>query len=213
MNGLALVGIVLAAARSSDLVEITTLEPTIRLDVRYATADNFLGKPLYPVARGFLQRPVAEALVRVHRTLASQGYGLVVFDAYRPWSVTRLMWELTPPAQRGFVANPARGSNHNRGCAVDLTLFALDTGRAVEMPSGYDEMSPRSASAYAGGSPESRARRDGLRAAMEGQGFQVEPNEWWHFNHRTCPGYEVLDLPFEALAPGTRSPLANPAEK
>jgi D-alanyl-D-alanine dipeptidase len=202
--GLALVGIVLAAAPSSDLVEITALDPTVRLDVRYATADNFLGKPLYRVARGFLQRPVAEALVRVHRALASQGYGLVVFDAYRPWSVTKLMWELTPPGQRGFVANPARGSNHNRGCAVDLTLFAIDTGRAVEMPSGYDEMSPRSASAYPGGSTESRARRDGLRAAMEGQGFQVEAHEWWHFNHRSCLGYEVLDLPLESL-PASRA--------
>ena len=199
MKGLALVAIVLAAARSSDLVEVTALDPTLRLEVRYATADNFLGKPLYRVSRGFLQRPVAEALVRVHRALASQGYGLVVFDAYRPWSVTKLMWELTPPGQRGFVANPARGSNHNRGCAVDLTLFALDTGRAVEMPSAYDEMSPRSASAYAGGSAESRARRDGLRAAMEGQAFTVELHEWWHFNHRSCPGYEVLDLPLESL--------------
>ncbi len=199
MKGLALVAIVLAAARSSDLVEVTALDPTLRLEVRYATADNFLGKALYPVARAFLQRPVAEALVRVHRALTPQGYGLLVFDAYRPWSVTRLMWELTPPGQRGFVANPARGSNHNRGCAVDLTLFALDTGRAIEMPSGYDEMSPRSASAYTGGSAESRARRDALRAAMEGQGFQVEAHEWWHFNHRSCPGYEVLDLPLETL--------------
>ena len=199
MIGLALVGLVLTAAPSSDLVEITALDPSVRLDVRYATAENFLGRPLYPVARSFLQRPVAEALVRVHRALGTRGYGLVVFDAYRPWSVTKLMWELTPPAQRGFVANPARGSNHNRGCAVDLTLFALDTGRAVEMPSGYDEMSPRSASAYAGGSPEARARRDDLRAAMEAQGFRVEAHEWWHFNHRSCPGYEVLDLPLESL--------------
>lgn len=199
MNGLALLALVLAAAPSSDLVEITALDPTVRLDVRYATADNFLGKPLYPVARAFLQRPVAEALVRVHRALGPLGYGLVVFDAYRPWSVTKLMWELTPPGQRGFVANPRRGSNHNRGCAVDLTLFALDTGRAVEMPSRYDEMSPRSASAYAGGSPESRAHRDGLRAAMEAQAFRVEPHEWWHFNHRSCSGYEVLDLPIQAL--------------
>jgi zinc D-Ala-D-Ala dipeptidase len=199
VNALALVGIVLAAAPSSDLVEITALDATVRLDVRYATADNFLGRPLYPVARGFLRRPVAEALVRVHRALEPRGYGLVVFDAYRPWSVTKLMWELTPPGQRGFVANPARGSNHNRGCAVDLTLFARDTGLTVEMPSPYDEMSPRSAAAYAGGSPEPRARRDRLRAAMEEQGFQVERHEWWHFNHRTCPGYEVLDLPLESL--------------
>ena len=210
MTGLALLGVVLAAAPASDLVEIIALDPTVRLDVRYATAENFLGRPLYPVARAFLHRPVAEALVRAHRALGPRGYGLLVFDAYRPWSVTKRMWELTPPAQRGFVANPARGSNHNRGCAVDLSLFALATGREIEMPSRYDEMSPRSAAAFAGGSPEARARRDGLRAGMEAEGFVVEAHEWWHFNHRSCPGYEVLDLPLESFPPNR---LANPAEK
>ncbi len=186
-------------AAPADLVEITSLDPTMRLEIRYASTDNFLGRRLYPQARAFLRRPVAEALLRAHRSLGAQGYGLLIFDAYRPWSVTRTMWELTPPDKRGFVANPKRGSNHNRGCAVDLTLFDRATGREVEMPSGYDELTERAAAGYAGGGPEPRARRDLLRRVLEGQGFRVEPHEWWHFNHRDCGRYPVLDVPFEAI--------------
>jgi len=182
-----------------DFVELQALEPAIRLDVRYATADNLLGRPLYPSARAFLRRPVAEALLRVHRSLAASGYGLVVFDAYRPWSVTKALWDETPPAKRGFVANPARGSNHNRGCAVDLSLYARATGEPVPMPSAYDEMTPRSAADFAGGTTESRAHRDRLRAAMEADGFRVEHHEWWHFNHRDCARYAIEDAPFDLV--------------
>lgn len=190
-----------------DFVDLQALEPTIRLDIRYATADNVLGRPLYPSARAFLRGPVAEALLRVHRSLAARGYGLVVFDAYRPWSVTKVLWDETPPAKRGFVANPARGSNHNRGCAVDLSLYALASGEPVPMPSGYDEMTPRSASDFPGGTAEARAHRDRLRAAMEAEGFRVEHHEWWHFNHRDCPRYPVHDVPFELLlSPGAAGP-------
>ncbi len=190
-----------------DFVELQALEPTIRLDVRYATADNLLGRPLYPSARAFLRRPVAEALVRVHRSLAASGYGLLVFDAYRPWSVTKALWDETPPAKRGFVANPARGSNHNRGCAVDLSLYALATGEPVAMPSAYDEMTPRSASDFRGGTAEARAHRDRLRAAMEAEAFRVEHHEWWHFNHRDCARYPVEDVPFDlVLSPGAAGP-------
>ena len=184
---------------AQDFVDLQALEPTIRLDVRYATADNVLGRPLYTSARVFLRKPVADALIRVHRSLAASGYGLVVFDAYRPWSVTKALWDETPPAKRGFVANPARGSNHNRGCAVDLSLYALATGEPVQMPSGYDEMTPRSASDFAGGTAEARANRNRLRAAMEAEGFRVEHHEWWHFNHRGCPGYPVENVPFDLL--------------
>jgi zinc D-Ala-D-Ala dipeptidase len=190
----------LAGAGAGDaFVDLGTLDPTLRLDVRYATAENFLGVPLYPEARAFLRAPVAQALVRTHRTLAPEGLGLLVFDAYRPWSVTKRMWELTPREKRGFVARPERGSNHNRGCAVDVSLYALADGREVEMPSAYDEMSPRAASTYGGGSEEARARRDRLRAALAAEGFTVERHEWWHFNHRTCRGYPVLDVPFDRL--------------
>jgi len=189
---------------ASALVDLAVFDPTMRLDIRYATSDNFLARPLYSQARAFLQRPVAEDLRRAHRALAAEGFGLVVFDAYRPFSVTKLMWDLTPAAQRGFVANPARGSNHNRGCAVDVSLFVLATGQEAEMPSAYDEMTPRAGGGYAGGSQESRARRDRLRAALETVGFRPEHHEWWHFNHRTCATYPVLDVPFAELPAATR---------
>ena len=123
-----------------DLVELIQLEPTLQLDIRYATANNFLGRPVYKEARAFLQRPAGEALIRVHQNLKAQGYGLAVFDGYRPWSVTKIFWDATPEDKKIFVADPQKGSRHNRGCAVDLTLFDLATGKQVEMPGGYDEM-------------------------------------------------------------------------
>jgi len=129
--------------RPADLVELTRLDPTIKLDIRYATSRNFLGTPLYSQARAFLQRPAAEAVLRVQRALAEEGYGLLVHDAYRPWYVTKIFWDATPADKHNFVADPATGSRHNRGCAVDLTLYDLKTGRAAEMPSLYDEMSER----------------------------------------------------------------------
>jgi len=185
--------------RAVDLVELTSLDPTIRLDVRYATADNFLSTPVYTEARAFLQRPAAEALVRAHRALRRDGYGLLVHDAYRPWWVTKVFWDATPPDKREFVADPAKGSRHNRACAVDLTLYRLSDGRTVEMPSLYDEMSERAYPTYAGGTPEQRARRDLLRSAMEREGFTVFESEWWHFDHRDWRAYPILNVGFEAI--------------
>jgi D-alanyl-D-alanine dipeptidase len=182
-----------------DLVEIVTLDPTIHLDVRYATARNFVGRPVYKEARAFLQRPAAEALVRAHRALAAKGYGVVVFDGYRPWSVTKLFWDVTPEDKKEFVADPSQGSRHNRGCAVDLSLYDLATGREVEMPSAYDEMTERAYPDYAGGPPEARARRALLRAAMEAEGFTVYSSEWWHYDYKDWARYPILDLPFSAL--------------
>lgn len=218
-TGAALAAGLLAAACSSalrppletgklppDLVEIATLDPTIHLDVRYATAHNFVGRPVYPEARAFLQRPAAEALVRAHRALRDQGYGIVVFDGYRPWSVTRLFWEVTPEDKKEFVADPRQGSRHNRGCAVDLSLYGLASGREVEMPSAYDEMTERAYPGYAGGSAEARARRDRLRAAMEAEGFTVYASEWWHYDYKDWARYPVLDVPFPALGRARPAP-------
>ena len=187
------------ATRSADLVELVQLDPTIKLDIRYATPDNFTGKKVYPEARAFLQRPAAEALVAAHRELAPHGYGLLIHDGYRPWAITRLFWEVTPPALREFVADPATGSKHNRGCAVDLTMYDRAFGTAVEMPSGYDEMTKRAYPDYRGGPPDARGRRDLLRAVMERHGFTVEPNEWWHFNFNTWREYPILDIAFSEI--------------
>jgi D-alanyl-D-alanine dipeptidase len=186
---------------ASDLVELTTLDPTIHLDIRYATSRNFLGTPLYSQARAFLQRPAALALARVQRALAADGYGLLVHDGYRPWYVTKIFWEATPADKHSFVADPAKGSRHNRGCAVDLNLYSLKNGQPVEMPSLYDEMSERAYPTYAGGGDAQRATRDLLRRRMEAEGFSVYEFEWWHFDYRDWQSYAIGNQRFEAIAP------------
>ena len=185
--------------KPSDLVELVLLDPGIRLDIRYATTHNFLETPLYTQARAFLQRPAAEALVRVQRALAGDGYGLLVHDAYRPWYVTRMFWDATPADKHAYVADPARGSRHNRGCAVDLTLYDLRSGREVEMPSLYDEMSERAWPDYAGGAPDALARRNLLRRRMEAEGFSVFETEWWHFDYQDWKSYSIQNVRFEAI--------------
>lgn len=186
--------------RQPDLVEIIGLDPTIRLDVRYATKNNFLGRAVYKQARAFLQRPAAEALVRVNAALRQQGYGLVIFDGYRPWAVTKTFWDSTPVDKREFVADPSRGSRHNRGCAVDLTMFDLKTGKQVMMPSEYDEMTERSHINYQCATPEASRLRDLLRAAMEAEGFTVYEPEWWHYDYKDWREYPILNISFKEIA-------------
>jgi serine beta-lactamase-like protein LACTB len=190
--------------RAPDLVELAALDPTVKLDVRYAGTNNFMGTPLYTQARAYLQRPAAEALVRVHKKLGERGYGLLIHDGYRPWSVTKMFWEATPPKFRIFVADPAVGSRHNRGCAVDLTLFDRKTGRPVEMPGGYDEFSDRSWADYPGGTARQRYHRELLRRAMEDEGFAVYFAEWWHFDYKDWRKYPIQNLSFEELGAGKR---------
>jgi D-alanyl-D-alanine dipeptidase len=187
------------AFRPADLVDLAKLDRSIHLDIRYATTDNFLSTPVYSSAGAFLQRPAAQALLAAERDLAQQGYGLLIFDAYRPWYVTRIFWDATPPEKHEFVADPAKGSRHNRGCAVDLTLYDRKTGREIEMTGVYDEMSERSYPNYTGGSAEQRGHRDLLRRAMEKQGFQVYDTEWWHFDYHDWPHYAIQNVPFEQL--------------
>jgi CubicO group peptidase (beta-lactamase class C family)/D-alanyl-D-alanine dipeptidase len=185
--------------RRPDLVEITSLDPSVRLDLRYASPDNFLSTPLYASAHAFLQRPAAEALVRAHRRLAEQGYGLLIHDAYRPWHVTKMFWDATPEKDHIFVADPAQGSRHNRGAAVDLTLFDRRTGKPVAMTGGFDEMSDRSYPDYPAGTSLQRWHRDLLRRAMEEQGFTVYEAEWWHFDHKAWRRYPILNQSFEQV--------------
>ncbi|MGC1728977.1 MAG: M15 family metallopeptidase [Steroidobacteraceae bacterium] len=190
--------------RSSDLIELTSLDPTIKLDIRYATTRNFLGTPLYSQARAFMQRPAAEALVRVSHSLAAEGYGLLVYDAYRPWYVTRVFWDAMPPQLHKFVADPAEGSRHNRGCAVDLTLYDLKTGRPVPMPSLYDEASERAYPGYTGGTAGQRRMRELLRRRMEAQGFSVYEFEWWHYDYRDWNSYRIENVRFEDIGSKAR---------
>jgi D-alanyl-D-alanine dipeptidase len=190
--------------RASDLVELSTLDSTIALDIRYATTNNFMGEVFYSEPRAFLQRPAAEGLVRAHDWLRDQGYGLLVHDGYRPWYVTKMFWDATPEELRIFVANPANGSRHNRGCAVDLTLYDLETGAPVTMTGGYDEMSPRSFPDYPGGTTRQRWHRELLREAMEAQGFTVYEAEWWHFDYQDWRSYRIGNERFDELGVGQR---------
>jgi D-alanyl-D-alanine dipeptidase len=185
--------------RKADLVELAPLDPTIHLDIRYATSNGFLGTPVYTQARAFLQRPAAEALLRAQQKLSKLGYGLLIHDAYRPWYVTKIFWDATPAEGKIFVADPSQGSRHNRGCAVDLTLYDLRTGKPIEMPGTYDEMSRRSYPNYVGGTSLQRWHRDLLRRAMESEGFAVYEFEWWHFDYKDWREYGIQNIAFENL--------------
>jgi D-alanyl-D-alanine dipeptidase len=186
----------------ADLVDLTTIDPRIQLDIGYAASDNFMGIPLYERAAAYMQRPAAEAVGRAQKALAAKGYGLVIHDAYRPWFVTWMFWEATPPEDHAFVANPAHGSRHNRGCAVDLSLYDLKTGREVEMPSRYDEFSDRAYADFIGGTTKQRALRAMLRDAMTAEGFEVYTEEWWHFDYKDWARYPIGTKTFTELAKG-----------
>jgi CubicO group peptidase (beta-lactamase class C family)/D-alanyl-D-alanine dipeptidase len=187
--------------RVPELLDVTTLAPTIKLDLRYATDNNFLSTPLYPTsAKAYLQKPAAEALAAANKRLSRMGYGLLIHDAYRPWHVTKMFWDATPEKLRHFVADPAKGSRHNRGCAVDLTLYDLRTGKPVEMVSGFDEFSDRAYPNYMCGTSRQRWHRDTLRQAMEASGFTVIETEWWHFDYKDWREYGILNKTFEELA-------------
>ncbi|MFN2578007.1 MAG: M15 family metallopeptidase [Pyrinomonadaceae bacterium] len=185
--------------RASDLVELTSLDRTIRLEIRYATTNNFLGTVFYSEPRAFMQRPAAEAVVRANRRLRAIGYGLLIHDAYRPWYVTKVFWDATPDDKKIFVADPAKGSRHNRGCAVDLTLYDLKSEKPVEMVSTYDETTARAYPDYPGGTSLQRWHRKLLRDAMEAEGFTVYEAEWWHFDFKDWRKYRIGNLTFDQI--------------
>ena len=194
--------------RPPDLVELKTLDPTIKLDIRYATSNNLAGRAVYAEARAFLQRPAADALLRAHRSLRPDGFGLLVFDGYRPWRVTKLFWDVTPPEKHEFVADPAKGSKHNRGCAVDLSLYDLKSGKEIEMPSVYDEMSPRAYPEYAGGTPRPRHVATACAARWRPRASPSSPTSGGTSTTRTGRSIRFSMCPFDAIhsAPGASAP-------
>jgi D-alanyl-D-alanine dipeptidase len=183
-----------------ELVDVTTLDPTIRLDLRYARTDNFTGVAVYPTARCLLRRDAAERLARVQHALHAEGLGLLVWDCYRPFTVQERFWTLVPDER--YVARPVRndgrpvgGSKHNRGAAVDVTLLDAD-GRSLEMPTAFDDFSARAhrgAPAPAG----ARANAERLEAAMRAEGFEPLATEWWHFDAPGWQACELLDVPLD----------------
>ncbi len=185
--------------KETELVELVKLDTTIHLDIRYATSNNFLGRPVYKEARAFLQRPAAEALVKINKELKSFGYGLLIFDGYRPWSVTKIFWDITPKENKKFVANPKEGSRHNRGCAIDLSLYEIASGKEVQMTGQYDEMSERSYPGFTGGTAEQNKMRDLLRSKMEANDFTVYDYEWWHFDYKYWRSYSIENVQFSEI--------------
>jgi len=185
--------------KASDLVELVKLDTSIHLDIRYATSNNFVGRPVYKEAKAFLQRPAAEALVKVNKELNSLEYGLLIFDGYRPWSVTKIFWDITSDENKKFVADPKKGSRHNRGSAIDLSLYELSSGKEIQMTGQYDEMSERSYPNYTGGTAEQRRMRDLLRSKMEANGFTVDDLEWWHFDFKDWRLYRIENIPFRKI--------------
>ena len=187
--------------RPAQLVELAKLDRTIHLEIRYATTNNFLGARFYSEARAFMQRPAAEAVARAANALKPLGYGLLIHDGYRPWFVTKTFWDATPQDKKWLVADPSKGSKHNRGCAVDLTLYDLKTGRVIAMPSTYDESTPRAYAFYPGGTSLERWHRALLRRVMEAEGFAVNPEEWWHFDYKDWQQYAIGNVAFDKIPP------------
>lgn len=181
-----------------ELVDAQRVVPGVVIDVRYATSNNFMHTPLYPIARVFVRKPAALALRDVQSDLAAEGLGLKIFDGYRPYSVTERMWE--PIRNPDFVADPAQGSRHNRGAAVDLTLINLKTGEEIAMPTPYDAFTPKAAQSYNDLPGDILANRAKLRDVMVRHGFDPLPTEWWHFDFRGWKKFELMDIPLQNLA-------------
>jgi zinc D-Ala-D-Ala dipeptidase len=185
------------ALAADPLVDVRIVAPGVVLDVRYATPKNVLGKAVYPRSAAFLRRSTAAKLARAERALEARGRRLVIYDAYRPLSVQRLLWAAKP--DRRFVADPATGSVHNRGGAVDAGLAGAD-GKPVALPTGFDEFGPRAAHGAKGVAPEAAANAAELKAAMEAAGFKSLTEEWWHYEDPAAKDWPLLDIPFKELA-------------
>jgi len=181
-----------------NLVDLKRLDNKLKLDIRYASENNFMRSKFYNLPRAFLNNEAAQNLLNAHRELEKKGYGIVIFDAYRPWYVTKMFWEGTPESLKHFVADPDKGSVHNRGCAIDIGLYDKITGKNIEMISGYDEFTERAYPDYSGGEKVKREIRDLLISTMESNGFTVYEYEWWHFNYNNCDS-GILNYSFEEL--------------
>lgn len=174
------------------LVDVRTLIPDAHFDVRYATTNNLIGRKLYPRAEVFMRRPAASALVRANELLRAKGFGLLLHDGYRPYAITELFYEVIKDTT--YVADPRKGSKHNRGMAIDLSLFHLHNGQPVLMPSAYDETTPRAWHNYTETTEEAHRHREILKQVMTQVGFEIYPWEWWHYDYQgwqTCYTYDI----------------------
>ncbi len=182
---------------SNALLDLEILIPNLKKDVKYATTDNVTKHILYETPGVFLRLPAAHALRNVAAELALNGIGLVIYDGYRPYAVTKKIWEFV--LDEDFAASPKTGSRHNRGCAIDLGLYDLKTGELLEMPTVFDEFTPKAGHGYQELPLSVRANRALLRSVMEKHGFQVLESEWWHYDFRDWKKFDLMDIPFTVL--------------
>ncbi len=180
-----------------ELVEIKKAIPSVVLDIRYATTNNFMKEVMYRQPRAFARKPVVEKLKAIQAALNNDGYGLKIYDGYRPYDVTVLFYEKA--SDKNFVANPAKGSKHNRGCAIDLSIIDLKTGKDVPMPTPYDSFEAAASATYEDLPAQIIKNRDYLIKMMEANGFKVLPHEWWHFDFIGWQNFDLMDIPFEKL--------------
>ena len=180
------------------LVDLKKLDDEFQLDIRYASTNNFMRSKFYKNERAFFNMSAADRLIEAKNELKKLGYGIIIYDAYRPWFVTKMFWEGTPKNLKHFVANPENGSSHNKGCAIDIGLYDIETGESIVMISGYDEFTERAYPNYMGGSKKQRDIRDMLIKVMERNDFTVYEYEWWHFNYNGCES-GIMNYSFEEL--------------
>lgn len=194
---LSLPGVCHTREAADDFVEVVKMDPSIVIDLPYATKNNFCKRKLYPIERCFLRREVAKALVGVQKDLKEHGVGLKIWDGYRPHSVQWEMWRHSPIPN--FVGDPKYGSKHNRGAAVDVTLVDLKTKVELEMPTQYDEFTHRAHANYFKLKQEVADRRSLLQQTMRKHGFHTIQSEWWHFNYNGWRNFPVVDIPLREL--------------
>lgn len=189
-------------AQVSNNVENTLLNlegfiPNLRKDVKYATTDNVTKEVLYTTPGVFLRKPAAEALKKTAEELALNGIGLVVYDAYRPYSITKKIWEFV--LNEDFAASPKTGSRHNRGCAIDIGLYDITNGELLDMPTIFDDFTEKASHKYMKISPQQRINRALLRTVMEKHGFRALESEWWHYDYSSWKSFDLMDISFEDL--------------
>lgn len=182
---------------SNKLVDLEKTIKDVILDIRYATPNNFTHQTIYQAPKAFARKPVAEALEKIQRELKSRGLGIKIYDAYRPYAVTLKFFEVYPDTT--FVASPQKGSKHNRGCAIDLTLVDLKSGKELEMPTLFDDFTEKATHAYMNLSPEALNNKKLLRETMSRYGFIPYESEWWHYDYNSWRNYQIMDLSFEEL--------------
>ncbi len=200
------------ATRATELVDIAIVDPLLNLDIRYAGSDNILGQPIYEEPRALLQKPASDALFRVQARVRRDGYGLIIYDAYQPWHLSRLLWTAAPDTLKHFFSDPAVGGPQNRACAVGLNLYDLNSGIPLAMPTEVGALTPEASASYPVTDNQLRWNRDFLRTVMEAEGFAVQPYSWWMFEHTGCAGYPILNDSFSTITPLPDETEAAPPE-